>query len=198
MVRALPLFLLASTAFAQTRTTAFAVGRSLGNPKAPVKIELFSDYQCPACKTFHEQTLLPLIKAYVNTGKVYLVHREFPLTQIHPHALAAARIACAAEQVGHYIEVCDQLFRTQDSWTKTGDVAGAAASVLSPADARRLRDLAAAPKSAQEVEEDQRVGRDEKVTGTPTMIITKVLSRYPVSGPVTYTVLSRFLDSILN
>jgi protein-disulfide isomerase len=190
--------LLAATACAQSRETAFSVGKALGNPKAPIRIELFSDYQCPACKVFHEQTVSPLIRAYVNTGKVYLVHREFPLTQVHPHALAAARLACAAEQVGRYQEVCDQLFHAQDAWTKSGDVLGAASSVLSPAEARKLRELAAAPQAAKAVEEDLRLGRDEKVTGTPAMIITKVLSRYPITGPVTYSVLSRFLDSLLN
>ena len=38
----------------------------------------------------------------------------------------------------------------------------------------------------------------EKVSGTPTMIITKMIRRYPVPGPVSYEVLSKFLDSILN
>ena len=61
-------------------SAASAGGKNLGVPTAPVMIEVYSDFQCPACKTLHEQTLRPLVLDYVRTGKVYLVHREFPLT----------------------------------------------------------------------------------------------------------------------
>ena len=194
---ALILVAMASFATAQSRVGAFSMGKSLGNPQAPIRIELFNDFQCPGCKVLHEQTLKPLIDAYVKTGKVYLVQREYPLVQIHPHALEAARIACAAEQLAHYNEICDQLFRTQERWTKSGDVIGAACSILSPAEAKRLRQLAASPQVAQTVDQEMRLGQTERVNGTPTMVITKMVRRYPVSGPVSYAVLSRFVDSLL-
>ncbi len=195
MKRIILFSLLAASAFAQAKLAAFSNGKALGNPQAPIRIELFSDYQCPACKQLHDETIAPLINNYVNTGKVYLVRREFPLP-IHAHAMAAARIACAAEQMGKYQQVCDQMFRTQDSWTASGDVLGAACSVLSPADAKKLRELVSAAETAQAVESDLRLGGGEKLNGTPTMIITKVVRRYPVPGPVSYSVLSRFLDSL--
>jgi len=172
-------------------------GKALGNPTAPIRIDLFSDYQCPGCKMFNEQTLQPLINNYVKAGKVYLVHREFPLP-IHPHAREAATYACAAEKVGKYEQVGDQLFKMQDSWSKDGDVAGAACSILTPEEAKKVRALASTPQVASEVDEDIRAGRAEKVAGTPTMIITKLIRRFPVTGPVTYAVLSRFLDSLLD
>ncbi len=192
MKRTFLLALAAVAAFGQN----FNTGKTLGNPQAPVRIELYSDYQCPSCKALHEQTVAPLIQGYVNTGKVYLVHREFPLP-VHNHALEAARIACAAGQMGKYREVCDQLFRTQDAWSKSGDVAGSAAAVLSPAEAKRLRELAASAAVAQSVEADQRAGQAEKITGTPTMVIMKNIRRFPVNGAVSYPVLSRFIDSLL-
>ncbi len=195
MKRIILFALLGGAAFAQGRLAAFSTGKALGNPQAPIRIELFSDYQCPACKQLHDETITPLINNYVNTGKVYLVRREFPLP-IHSHALAAARIACAAEQIGKYQQVCDQMFRTQESWTQSGDVLGAACSVLSPADAKKLRELVSASQASQTVESDLRAGQNEKLNGTPTMIITKVVRRYPVAGPVSYAVLSRFLDSL--
>jgi protein-disulfide isomerase len=198
MKRVILTLILTAAALVQPGVATSTTGKALGNPSAPIRIEVFSDYQCSACKQFHEETLLPLIKNYVNTGKVYLVNREYPLTAMHPHALAAARVACAAEQMGKYRDVCNQLFRTQDAWSKNGDVIGAASSVLTPADATKLRELAAAPETAKSVEEDVRAGQAEKVGGTPTIIITKMIRRYPVNGAVSYTVLSRFLDSILN
>lgn len=171
-------------------------GRALGNPQAPIRIDLFSDFQCPACKVLHEQTISPLITNYVNAGKVYLVQREFPLP-MHNHAREAAYVACAAERIGRYHVVADQLFRTQTQWMVSGDVVGSACSVLGPEEAKKLRALAIAPEIAKELDEEIRAGQSEKLNGTPTMVVTKMVRRFPVSGPVTYEVLSRFIDSLL-
>ena len=146
---------------------------------------------------FHDQTLAPLINNYVRTGKVYLVQHEFPLP-IHPHSREAACLACAADKIGRYQQVCDQLFRTQDSWHKDGKVAEAACAGMPAADASKLRSLAGAQEITSLVDGDIRAGQAEKVSGTPTLIITRMLRRYPVSGPVSYEVLSKFLDSLLN
>lgn len=172
-------------------------GKMLGKPDAPVRIELFSDYQCPACKQFHEETLRPLIAEYVNRGKVYLIQREFPLP-MHAFAREAACLAAASAQVGKYLQVSDQLFLTQQQWTANGDVTGAAARVLTPAEARKVTALSKSPEIAKEVDAEIRKGQAEKVTGTPTLIITHGSERYPVSGPISYAVLSRFLDSLIN
>ena len=172
-------------------------GRAMGSPTAPIRIDLYSDYQCPACKVFHQNTLGPLIDNYVRSGKVYLVHREFPLP-VHAHAREAACFATAAEKLGKYVEVGDQLFRKQELWEKDGDVAAAACSVLDASTAKKLRALAADPQIAAEVDRDIQAAQAEKINGTPTMIITKMIRRYPVPGPVSYAVLSKFLDSLLN
>jgi len=171
-------------------------GKALGNPQAPIRIDLYSDYQCPSCKALHEGTIKPLIKDYVETGKVYLVHREFPL-QVHAHAREAACLACAADKIGKYQLVGDQLFRTQETWEKDGNVIAAACSVLSADDAGKLRALAIAPEIMTTVNSDIKAGQGESLGGTPTMIITKLIRRYPVPGVVSYPVLSRFLDSLL-
>ena len=181
-----------------SKSGAASSGKTLGKPDAPIRIELFSDYQCPSCKVFHEQTLKPLIADYVNTGKVYLVFREFPLVTIHPHAREAACLACAADMIGKYEQVADQLFSTQQKWVADGDVAGAACRILSPADAKKVTELAKSPEIAQRVDGEMRLGQNEKVNGTPTMIITRMIRRYPISGPVSFTVLSKFLDSLVN
>ncbi|MGA7030593.1 MAG: thioredoxin domain-containing protein, partial [Candidatus Acidiferrales bacterium] len=56
--------------------------KSLGNKNAPITMEVFSDYQCPSCGNFFENTLRPMINDYVAQGKVYLIHHDFPL-QMH-------------------------------------------------------------------------------------------------------------------
>lgn len=184
---------LASAQQAGSRTS----GKAQGDPRAPIHIDLYSDYQCPSCKLFHDRTLGPLVANYVKTGKVYIVHREFPLSS-HPHAREAACLACAAEKLGEYEKVGDRLFLWQEDWARSGDVSGAACSVLDATTAKKLRALASSPQVGAEVDQDIRAGVAERVPGTPTMIITKLIMRYPVTGPVSYPVLSRFLDSLLN
>ena len=70
----------------------------LGNLNAPVTLIEFTDYECPFCKKFYKNALPQLRKDYIDTGKVRLVVRDFPLP-FHKHARPAANAAhCAGEQ----------------------------------------------------------------------------------------------------
>src|ERR1700682_2505223 len=92
-------------------------GKTIGNLPAPILLEVYSDFMCPHCKTFHETMLPNLIKDYVIPGKAYLVNREYPLNiPQHVYSCQAAEYATAAARVGKYQEVADALFRTQASW----------------------------------------------------------------------------------
>lgn len=51
-------------------------GNALGDPNAPIKIEEFSDFQCPFCERFHQDTEPLLTQYYIETGKVYFVYRS--------------------------------------------------------------------------------------------------------------------------
>src|SRR3982750_934327 len=96
--------------------------KTLGSAVAPIRIEVFSDFQCPACKNLHETTLKQLVDEYVNgKKKVFLIHREFPLP-MHAYARTAACYACAAERIGKYEQVGDALFRNQETWAKDGNI----------------------------------------------------------------------------
>ena len=171
-------------------------GKTRGIPMAAVTIEVFSDFQCPACKVLHEGTLKPLIDDYVDKGKVYLIHRDFPLP-IHAYAREAACLACAAGRVGKYELVADTLFSSQGSWSKDGKVEDAVKRVLTPADAKKVLTLAKTPEILAEVERDAQKGRDAKLQQTPTMIVIHKAKSYPVAGIVSYPILRRFIDQLL-
>jgi protein-disulfide isomerase len=173
------------------------LGKAQGSPAAPIRIELYSDYQCPGCKTLHEQTIHPLIADYVNTGKVYLVNHEFPLP-MHTRAREAACLACAAEKIGKYRQVADQIFLSQAKWVLDGNLVGPACTGLTSAEAERLVRLAKSAEVAKMVDDDIRAGQAEKIGATPTMVVTRLIRRYPIVGPVSYPVLRKFLDSLLN
>lgn len=49
---------------------------SMGDPNAPIKIEEFSDFQCPFCERFHEETEPLLQQYYIDTGKVHFTYRS--------------------------------------------------------------------------------------------------------------------------
>ena len=129
-------------------------------------------------------------------GKVYLVHRDFPLA-MHAHAREAACYACAAGRIGKYEAACDILFRQQDSWAADGKVADTVCSVLSPSEGKQVRALAKDPQIVASVEHDIQLGTAAGVQKTPTMVITYKNQRYPITGAVNYDLLRRFLDQLL-
>lgn len=90
---------------------------ALGDPNAPITMVEFTDYQCPFC-TRHFAETLPLLKQnFIDTGLVYYVIKDFPLTSIHPQAVKAAEAArCAGEQ-GGFVAMHDALFTSQSQWS---------------------------------------------------------------------------------
>ena len=62
--------------------------KAFGSKTAPLVLEVFSDFQCPACKTLYATTNRQLIDNYVSNGKVFLIHRDFPLP-MHAHSRVA-------------------------------------------------------------------------------------------------------------
>lgn len=71
---------------------------ALGKPGAPVTIVEFSDFECPYCKRFHDETFPRLKAEYIDTGLVRFIHKDLPLP-FHQQAHQAAQVArCSHEQ----------------------------------------------------------------------------------------------------
>ncbi len=90
----------------------------LGDKNAKVTIIEFSDYQCPFCSRFWSQTLPQIKKEYIDSGKVKLVFRDFPLTSIHPMAQPASEATeCVREKGGDdaFWKMHDKIFGNQQS-----------------------------------------------------------------------------------
>ena len=90
-----------------------------GNASSTVVVMEYSDFQCPACRSYY-----PMMKELmVEFGdRVTFVYRHFPLIGIHPNAEFAARAAEAAGKQGKFWEMHDLLFEKQDEWAKAPDV----------------------------------------------------------------------------
>lgn len=81
-----------------------------GDRGARVVLIEYSDFQCPYCSKFANETLPELQRRYVDSGKVLFAFRHFPLESIHPFAFRAAEVATCAGQQGKFWQIHDALF----------------------------------------------------------------------------------------
>jgi protein-disulfide isomerase len=170
--------------------------KAFGSKNAPVTMEVFSDFQCPACKTLFTTTNRRLMDDYVSTGKVYLIHRDFPLP-MHAHSRVAARYARAAAQLGKGEAVEQALFQNQEKWEQNGDVDGTIAAVLSPAEMAKVRALVKGGTLEAAIDKDYALGQTYRVNQTPTTIFHCKGQTYPFAGVLTYDTLKQFLNQLL-
>lgn len=171
--------------------------KAFGSKTAPIIMEIFSDFQCPACKTFYLGTNRQLMDNYVSTGKIYLIHRDFPLP-LHAYSRVAARYARAAAEIGKFEPVEQALFQNQAKWEQTGDVDGTLAAVLSAAEMTKVRGLVKGGALEAGIDKDYALGQGYRVNQTPTSIIHSNGQTYPVVGVVSFDILKQFLDQLLS
>jgi protein-disulfide isomerase len=170
--------------------------KAIGNPSAPLRLDIYSDFQCPTCKLVHETFLPVIVRDYVTTGKAYLVSHEFPLN-MHAYSRQAANYATAAARIGKYQQVGDAIFQNQNSWGMTGKVWDVVAAVLSPADQKKVQALAKDPSVLAEVQGDVDAGTAAHVDRTPTMIVTRGMKQTPWSYWTDYSLFKGYLDEML-
>lgn len=168
-----------------------------GNKNAPVTLVEFSDYECPFCGRYFNETLPQIMENYVDTGKVKYVFRDAPLP-IHSHAIGAANAAeCVRDQSDDalYWEYHDILFNNQ------ADLSVPAlktyASVL-PIDQNEFAACVDAEKFRAEVEADLQEGQEYAAQtvgrfGTPMFFINGM----PVSGAQDYSVFEAAIEKAL-
>lgn len=171
--------------------------KAFGSKNAPVVMEIFSDYQCPACRSLFLTTNRLLMDNYVSTGKVYVVHRDFPLP-MHAYSRVAARYARAAAELGKVEVVEKALFEAQDKWEQTGDVDGTVAAALSPAEMTKVRALVKGGTLEPLIDKDYELGQMYRVNQTPTSVFHYKGQTYPYSGIMSYEILRQFLDQLLS
>ena len=171
--------------------------KAFGSKNAPITMEVFSDFQCPACKQLYKTTNQQLLDNYVNTNKVYMIHRDFPLP-MHAYSRVAARYVRAAAQLGKAEQAEQVLFNNQEKWEQTGDLDGTMAAAFSPAEMTKIRAVAKGTTLDALIDKDVALGKTYNVNQTPTTIIHYKGQTYPVVGIVSYDVLHQFLDQLLS
>ena len=174
-----------------------ATYKESGSPKAPVTLEIYSDYQCPHCAVFYITVFPRFVEEYVKTGKVRVVHRDFPLSQ-HPFARLAARYANAAGETGYYDKVVNQLFESQPEWGENGNVDAAVARVLPPEAMLKVRSLVKSdPKLDATVADDLSIVAREGINQTPTLVFIYKGTWRKVAGYPSFDLLRTYLEELL-
>lgn len=162
----------------------------LGNKSAPVTMIEFSDYECPFCKRHFTEVYPQLKKDYIDTGKLKLVYRDFPLSFHNPMATTEAIAAnCSRDQGGDstYFKYHDAIF---NKTTSNGNgLAVADLSTLASSlglDSAKFKECLDSEKYKDEVAQDVSDGGKVSVTGTPTFFIGKSSSTGVISGTFIY------------
>lgn len=160
-----------------------------GSADAPVTIIEFSDFECPFCTRFFEQTLPLIEKNYIETGKVNFVYRDFPLG-FHPNAQKAAEAAeCAGEQ-NKYWEMHDKLFEEGDlDITSLKQYAQGIGL-----DTSAFNNCLDSGSMESEIQKDAQDGQAYGVSGTPTFFINGI----KVVGAQPYSAFEQAIENELN
>lgn len=159
----------------------------MGDPKAPIQIVEFSDFQCPYCKQFYENTGPLLAEYFVKTGKVYFTYRSagnFVSNNLgganKESQNAAAAAYCAADQ-GKFWEMHDTLFANSRDVENQGSFSSkrltALAETISGLDINTFKDCYNSGKYNDQVQTDFDDATAAGLNGTPFFVMT-----YKVNG----------------
>lgn len=143
-----------------------------GNAKSPVVLIEYGDYECPYCAEA-EPSLKTVYTTYQD--QIAFVFRNFPLTTIHPNALAAAAAAEAAGQQGKYWDMHDQLYGGQQTWENLTGSARTNAFVTYAKqigiNTTKFKQDLSSTKLTDKIQFDQAIGNKLGINATPTMYL---------------------------
>ncbi|MBM3898906.1 MAG: thioredoxin domain-containing protein [Gemmatimonadetes bacterium] len=169
-------------------------GRVRGKSDA-LWIVVISDFQCPFCKKWHEETLPQIDRDYVRTGKVQIAYMNFPIASTHPNAPATHEFAmCAAEQE-QFWPAADALFRTQRSWGARRDIRVVLDSLARgiPLDQRRYATCMDSREMKGLVDADYARATQIGVGSTPSFLV----GGRPLVGAQPYEAFQRAIEAAL-
>jgi protein-disulfide isomerase len=155
-----------------------------GSGAASVILTVFSDYQCPYCGKFARETVPLIEKVYVTNGKVRIGYRYLPLESIHPFARGAAVAAECAAQQGQFWSMHGLLF---DSAARLDSVALTNHAEEVGLDLTAFGACQSGDSAAKRVASDIAAARSLKISGTPAILVGRILP----GNRIQYTALLR-------
>jgi protein-disulfide isomerase len=181
------------------RASEDAPGRILGvSLNSPVRLDVFSDFQCSACREFYLTTIRKVLQEYSSKDKVCVVYHEYPLSY-HQYSREAARYCEAAWRLGlpKLLPVMDEIFKDQAQWSQDGSLESSVAKVLSNDDLLKVKKIMQDSSVDEAIEREIRYATKYKIAATPTVLISYIGKQQKVEGLITYLVMKQFIDSIV-
>jgi protein-disulfide isomerase len=163
-----------------------------GSDTAPITIEEWADFQCPACGMFARTTEPQLVTTYVSQGQVKIVYRHFAF--LGPESQWAAEASECADEEGKFWEFHDRLFASQagenrgtfskDNLKRIGEALGLSPSFAACVDSGR---------HAQRVRDETQAGQRKDVRATPTLFVQE----RKIEGAATFDQLRTIIDALI-
>jgi protein-disulfide isomerase len=166
--------------------------RVLGKADAPVTIVEYASLTCPHCASFHNKEIPPLKKAYIETGKVRLVYRDFPLDRL---ALAGSVLARCFDS-DRYFPILGVLFEDQHRWARSKNPMKSLSQIARLGGMGQTKlESCFKDKALQEAILKQRLhgSKTFKISSTPTLIVNG--QKY--NGGLTFAQLKAIIDPML-
>lgn len=158
--------------------------RIRGAESAQVWLVEISDFQCPFCKQWHDETFAKIDQEYVKTGKVRMAYLNFPLSRIHKNAQLAAEAAMCAGVQGKFWELHSSLFQSQTRWaeSKTPIVVFDSLAKAAGVELKSWDNCVNNHATAKLIEADRDRSRQAGVESTPTFFVgdRALAGAYPV------------------
>lgn len=180
---------------ADSFTQRIDAARITGDSTAKVWMIMVSDFQCPYCKQWHDESFAALRREYVDDGKVRLAYYNFPLINIHPNAMVAAEAAMCAGAQNKFWPMHDALFASQATWAGLKDPSPVFDSLGTKVglDAHSFNTCRATHATLPMIRADQDRAERAGVQSTPTIIIGNKL----IAGAQPTDIFRRALDAAL-
>src|SRR5882762_6257460 len=166
----------------------------LGNPNAPITIVEWGDYQCTYCHAFHQTGLNSIIQEYINTDKVNLVFRDFPLNG--PDSVLAAEASYCANDQDKYWSYHDELYKNwageRTGWVNKKSLDQFATTV--GLDLVQFDKCLDDKKYEQKVLDNQQFGEKIGIDATPSFLISNSKKVTKITGNQPFSVFKQILD----
>jgi protein-disulfide isomerase len=170
-----------------------------GSLSSPVKIEVFSDFQCPSCRDFYLGTIRQVLQNYSRNNKVGVIYHELQIIAGHKYSIIAARYAEAASRMGlqNLLRVYDALYADQVKWGQNGNVEATLAKALSSQDFQTIKRIVKDPSIDQAIKRDADLAHKQNIRSTPTIILHYSGKQEKVENAITYNLMKQAIDSKL-
>ena len=160
----------------------------LGNKEANITLIEFLDYECPFSKKYFTQSYPKIAKDYIDTGKVKLIFRDFP---VHKNSEIASEASyCIREQLGDeaYFEMHDLLLKSQNLSFQNIKLLAKNFSI----NQEKFEYCLNSGKYKEAIQQSLKEGIEKGVRGTPTLFINEKI----IEGAQPYIVIKNTIDSL--